>query len=166
MHIKDLKIIYKKMSLSTLNQDPIACISVFLNALEIKNIHCTNTYLKNCVHEKNEKNKQKKAFIMGGLHSMEHAPLQYFMLNKSFDQFLCMLYSGLFHNELTKIPEYPGWDLLASASKHLSYEDFKVLIQFFKNNNLFINMKTLNYTVLFRRPSEDKTNIKLYLKQI
>ena len=74
------------MSLSILNQDPIACISVFLNALEIKNIHSTNTYLKNCVHEKNEKNKQKNAFIMGGLHSMEHAPLQYFMLNKSFDQ--------------------------------------------------------------------------------
>lgn len=155
------------MSLFTLNQDPITCISVFLNALEIKNIHCTNTYLKNCVHEKNEKNKQKKAFIMGGLHFMEqHAPLQYFMLNKTFDQFLCMLYSGLFHNELTKLPEYPTWGLLAVASKHLSYEDFKVLIEFFKNNDLFIDRRTLNYSFLFRRPSEDKTNIKLYLKQI
>lgn len=155
------------MSLSTLNQDPIACISVFLNAAEIKNIHCTNIYLKNCVHEKNEKNKQKKAFIMGGLHFMEqHAPLQYFMLNKSFEQFLCMLYSGLFHNELTKIAEYPTWSLLAVASKHLSYADFKVLIEFFKNNDLFIDKKALNYSFLFRRPSEDKTNIKLYLKQI
>jgi hypothetical protein len=155
------------MSLSTLNQDPIICISVFLNAADIKNIHCTNKYLKNCVDKQNEKNKQKKMFIMKGLHSMEqNAPLQYFMLNKSFDQFLTMLYSGLFNNELNTKDFLPGWDLLCMASKHLNYEDFKTIVEFFKNNNLFINRKTLNYSVLFRRPSEDKKNISLYLKQI
>lgn len=155
------------MSLSTLNQDPISCISVFLNAAEIKNIHCTSTYLKKCLNEKNEKNKKKKEFIMKGLHSMEqYAPLQYFMLNKSFDQFLSMLYSGLFNNEFNTNHFLPGWDLLCMASKHLNYEDFKTIVAFFKNNNLFIDRKKIKYSVLFRRPSEDKTNIKLYLKQI
>ena len=85
------------------------------------------------------------------------------MLNKSFDQFLCMLHSGLFNNELKLTGILIGWDLLSVAVKNLSFNQFKNIMDYYEKNNLDIDFKKLKCCVVFRRPSKDRRQIESML---
>ena len=100
-------------------------ISNFLNVKETNHFYSTDRETKIILNEKNLKNKRMVLSWLGSLNKYNKLyPLRYFFINKSFDQFMFILKTGVFDNQLT---DEHDLNILQIAVRSLDFNKFKLL---------------------------------------
>lgn len=143
------------MFLKNVSEDQISQISNYLNARDISYLSEANKEYQKLLAQKNQENKAKKKFILSGLGPYsKHCVLKSFLINRPFESFLHLLYSGLFDTNP---------DLLDIAVRNMNYDQFYQIFKFYHDNKIEMEIWHLRFLINFRHPTSEKLKIKKFL---
>ena len=149
--------------MNNINADLVLTISKYMNAKDINQYYQVNPYFAFILMEQNEENKQMVYFWLGSMNPWDKLhPLRYFFINKSFEQFLFVLHTGLYDHQLV---DYFDSNILQIGARRLDVEKFKQLYLEYEKRKLPITDMFLMDSLKWRRPSKDKTSIKTFLEE-
>lgn len=149
--------------MNNINGDIVLNISNYLNAKDINQYYQVNPFFTFILMEKNEENKQMVQFWLGSMNPWDKLhPLRYFFINKSFEQFMFVVHTGLYEHQL--IDKY-DLNLLQIAARRSTITQFKQLYDVYEKKNIQITNMFLMDSLKWRRPSKDKSQIKTFLQE-
>lgn len=149
--------------MNNINVDIVLNISKYLNAKDINQYYQVNPFFTFILMEKNEENKKMVSFWLGSMNSWEKMnPLRYFFINKSFEQFMFVIHTGLYDHHLLDSFDL---NILQIATRRLDIEKFKQVYDIYERKKIPITNMFLMDSLKWRRPSKDRSQIKTFLQE-